>query len=143
MNLRLSGLAAALAISPAAAYAQTPAAAPEPSTATVLQTIERTNADQPILLPQGPVQVVISRVTILAGASLPVHKHLFPRYAQVVKGRLRVDDPDTGLSREFKPGDFIVEALDRWHSGTALGGEPVELLVIDQVRPGEPNTIRR
>ena len=142
MNLRLSGLAAALAISPAAAYAQTPAAA-EPSTATVLQTIERTNADQPILLPQGPVQVVISRVTILAGASLPVHKHLFPRYAQVVKGRLRVDDPDTGLSREFKPGDFIVEALDRWHSGTALGTEAVELLVIDQVRPGEPNTIRR
>jgi quercetin dioxygenase-like cupin family protein len=142
MNLRLSALGV-LAMLPAIAYGQTPAAPAEPSTATVLQTFDRTNAGQPIVLPQGPVQVVISRVTILAGASLPVHKHLFPRYAQVVSGRLRVDDPETGQSREFKPGDFIVEALDRWHSGTALGTEPVELLVIDQVRPGEPNTIRR
>ena len=135
MIWRISALVVVLAVFPAHAQDQ--------PTATVVQTLETTNAGQPILLPQGPVQVVVSRVVIPRGASLPVHKHLYPRYAHVVSGRLRVDDTDSGASREFKPGDFIVEALDRWHSSTALGEEPVELLVIDQVKPGEVNSVRR
>jgi quercetin dioxygenase-like cupin family protein len=132
-------LAAALALA-----AMTGAVAQEGgAVATPLTTATTTNSGQPILLPQGPVQVQVSTVVIPAGASLPVHKHPYPRYAYVQAGRLKVVNIDTGGEVEFGPGGFIVEALGQWHTGVALGTEDVRLLVIDQVEPGQANTIRR
>jgi quercetin dioxygenase-like cupin family protein len=117
-----------------------PAAAQE---ATVLGRFEATNSGQAILLPQGPAAVTVSRVVIAAGSSLPVHKHPHARYAYVESGQLRVSNLDTGGTKEFGPGDTIIEARGQWHTGTALGAAPVVLLVIDQTPPGETNTIRR
>ncbi len=100
-----------------------------------------TNTGQPIVLPQGPVQVSAQIVTIPAGSALPVHKHPYPRYGYVQQGRVRVINSDTGEAVEFGPGDFIVESLGQWHTGLALGEEDVKLLVIDQSEPGHGNVV--
>jgi quercetin dioxygenase-like cupin family protein len=91
-----------------------------------------TSSGQPIVLPQKDAQVVVSAYEIAPGAVLPVHKHPFPRYAYVQAGNLRVTNNDTGKSEDFKPGDFIVEAVGQWHFGT-----------IDMVEKGKPNTVLR
>ena len=119
------------------------ASAQEAAVATPLSTAVTTNSGQPIALPQGPVQVSVSRVVIPAGSKLPVHRHPYPRYAYVEAGRIRVTNVDTGGEVEFAPGGFIVEAIGQWHTGLALGTEDVRLLVIDQHPPGETNTVRR
>ena len=119
-----------------------PALAQAPE-AHVLGTYDKTNTGQPILNLEGPLTLTVSRVTIPAGASLPVHKHPFQRYAYVEAGSIVVRNLDTGTSVEFKPGDTIVEARGQWHTGTALGKEPVVLLVIDQTPPGAVNMERK
>lgn len=131
-------LLAALALAACAS-----ASAQEQAVTTPLTTAVTTNSGQPILLPQGPMQVSVSRVVIPAGAKLPVHKHPYTRYAYVEAGRIRVSNLDTGGDVEFSPGGFIVEAVGQWHTGEALGPEDVSLLVVDQHPAGEATTIRR
>ncbi|GAB1583169.1 MULTISPECIES: cupin domain-containing protein [Phyllobacteriaceae] len=106
----------------------------------ILET-DRTTSGQIISLPQGNVQVIVSKYEIAPGAELPIHKHSYPRYGYVLAGMLRVSNQDTGKSRVFKTGEFIVEAIDQWHQGTNIGSTPLELLVIDQVEEGKSNII--
>ena len=109
------------------------------STNKPIAALTQTNTGQPILLPQGPLQVTVTEVNIAAGASLPVHRHPYQRYAYVLGGKLKVVNTETGAEQIFEPGGFIVEALGQWHYGTALGTEPVKLLVIDQGPKGAAN----
>lgn len=102
-----------------------------------------TSSGQPIVLPQKDAQVIVSTYEIAPGAVLPVHKHPFPRYAFVQAGNLRVTNNDTGKSEDFKPGDFIIEAVGQWHFGTNTGKDAVKLLVIDMVEKGKANTVLR
>ena len=102
-----------------------------------------TSTGQPITLPRGNVEVAASIFDIAPGATLPVHKHPFPRYAYVLAGTLEVTNVDTGKSDIFKAGDFIVEMVDQWHQGSNIGAGPVKLLVIDQVEAGAKATILR
>jgi quercetin dioxygenase-like cupin family protein len=99
-----------------------------------------TSSGQPIVLPKD-AQLNVAIFDIPPGATLPVHKHPFPRYAYVLAGTLKVTNQDAGRADTFKKGDFIVEAVDQWHLGTAVGDEPVKLLVIDMVEKGQNNTI--
>lgn len=105
----------------------------------VLSTTQ-TAAGQPIVLPDDP-QVLVSTYDIAPGAKLAVHKHPFPRYAYVLSGRLRVTYQETGTTQDYAAGAFIVEMLDAWHFGEAIGSDPVRLLVIDQVEEGRSNTV--
>lgn len=98
---------------------------------------------QPITLPQKNAQVLVSIYDIPAGATLPVHKHPFPRYAYVLAGTLRVTGSETGKSITYNAGDFIVEMIGHWHQGANIGSTPVKLLVIDQVEEGAQNTVLR
>lgn len=118
-----------------------PALAAEPVTVTELLSTQATASGQPILLPQHDMRLIVSRFLIPPGATLPVHKHPWPRYAYVLAGHLRVTLTATSQVFEYQPGDFIVEAQDQWHFGTAIGTEPVTLLVIDQVESGHANTV--
>ena len=102
-----------------------------------------TATGQPITLPQKNAQVLVSSYEIPPGATLPVHKHPFPRYAYVLAGNLQVTNVDTGKSNTYKTGDFIVEMIDQWHQGANIGADPVKLLVIDQVEEGTQNTVLR
>ncbi len=104
---------------------------------------DTTNSGQPILLPQGPVQLTVSRVTIPAGGGLPVHKHPFQRFGYVESGSIRVTNADTGHVIEYRAGQVIVEGRDQWHSGLVVGDQPVLLLVFDQTPPGQPNMVAK
>jgi quercetin dioxygenase-like cupin family protein len=132
---RLAALALAL-VAPAAL------AQPAPVTTPVGQ-FDTTLSGQPIALPQGPVRVSVSETVIPAGASLPEHRHPYPRFIRVLEGEIAVKNLDTGETRALKAGDFAVEALGQWHTGQALGKGPARLLVIDQAPPGAGNMERR
>lgn len=115
----------------------------QPVVVTPIKSTALTSTGQPIVLPQGEVEVAASIFEIAPGATLPVHKHPFPRYAYVLAGTLVVTNVDTGHSDTFKAGDFIVEMVDQWHQGSNIGPDPVKLVVIDQVAKGSPATVMR
>jgi len=116
--------------------------APAPQS-TVLNRSAATITGQPIAMPAPGFEVVISRTEIPAGGVLPMHRHPWPRYAIVEQGRLRVRYEEAGLAREFAPGEAVIEAIGQWHEGEVVGAEPVRLIVIDHVPPGETNMVRR
>lgn len=132
-------LAAALSVT--AAYALD--ASGTPVVVTPLASRTETASGQPITLPQKNVQVLVSSFEIAPGATLPVHKHPFPRYAYVQRGTLQVTNVETGKSTTYKSGDFIIEMIGQWHQATNVGADPVKLLVIDQVEEGTKNTVLR
>lgn len=139
-------LVACMAIVSGQALAEAPTAPPATTSrggASVKQIFRSgtTATGQPIVLPQENAQVAVSRYEIPPGAVLPVHKHPFPRYAYVLAGNLRVTTGDGSRSFTYGPGDFVVEMLDAWHSGEAIGPETVKLLVIDQVEGNAGNVI--
>ncbi|MBP7817950.1 MAG: cupin domain-containing protein [Phenylobacterium sp.] len=132
-------LAAALALAAGPAAAQT---APG-SVARPVAQVNTTQSGQPILLPQGPVQVTVTETSVPAGGAITPHKHPFPRYAYVLEGALKVTNLDTGTVTMLKAGDFAVEARDQWHSAEPLNGQGAKLLVIDQTPPGQVNMVRK
>jgi quercetin dioxygenase-like cupin family protein len=101
-----------------------------------------TSTGQSIVLPKD-AQVNVAIFDIAPGATLPVHKHPFPRFGYVLAGTLKVTYEDTGRSDTYKTGDFIVEAVGQWHMGTNFGDSPVKLLVIDIVDKDQTNTITK
>ena len=105
--------------------------------------INTTMSGQPILLPQGPVQVTVTETSVPAGGLIAPHKHPFPRYAYIMEGALKVTNLDTGTVTMLKAGDFSVEALDQWHKAEPQDGKGAKLLVIDQTAPGQVNMVRK
>ena len=112
-----------------------------PVVVTPVKTTAVTSTGQPLVLPQKNVEVGASIYDIAPGATLPVHKHPFARYAYVLAGTLQVTNVDTGKSDVFKAGDFIVEMIDQWHRGSNIGADPVKLVVIDQIEAGAEATV--
>ena len=112
-----------------------------PVVVTPVKTTAVTSTGQPLILPQKNVEVTASIYDIAPGATLPVHKHPFARYAYVLAGTLQVTNVDTGKSDVFKAGDFIVEMIDQWHRGSNIGTDPVKLVVIDQIEAGAEATV--
>ena len=112
-----------------------------PVVVTPVKTTAVTSTGQPLILPQKNVEVSASLYDIAPGATLPVHKHPFARYAFVLAGTLQVTNVDTGKSDVFKTGDFIVEMIDQWHRGSNIGADPVKLVVIDQIEAGAEATV--
>jgi quercetin dioxygenase-like cupin family protein len=124
----------ALLATPAVAAAQ-----PAPPIATITETL----SGQPISAPAGRLTVTISETRLAPGGTLPVHKHPYARIVQVLEGRLRVANLDTGQAREVAAGDWLVDAIDQWHEAAVVGDAPVRLLVIDQAPPGAAVTVLR
>jgi quercetin dioxygenase-like cupin family protein len=102
-----------------------------------------TSSGQPIVLPRGKIQLITSIYEIQPGAKLPEHEHNSQRYGYLLSGRLRITNTETSKSVEYKSGDFIVESRGQWHKAENIGTEPIKLLVIDQVEPGEKTTVLR
>jgi len=102
-----------------------------------------TSAGQKIVLPKKGAELVASIFEIPPGAHLPEHEHPYPRYGYILSGSLRVTDTETGRSKTYRSGDFVLEAVGRWHTGANAGVEPTRLLVIDIVQNGHTNTVLR
>ena len=115
----------------------------EAVTVTPLTSRSETASGQPITLPQKDVRVVVSIFEIAPGASLPVHKHPYARYAYVEAGKLEVTGTETGQATTYGQGDFVVEMIDQWHHARNVGDNPVRLLVIDQIEGEVENTLLR
>jgi quercetin dioxygenase-like cupin family protein len=104
-------------------------------------TTSTTAIGQPISLPKTNAEIHVSIYEIPVGATLPVHKHPYHRYAYVLAGRLRVVATDSARTFDYAAGDMVIEIVDAWHYGVNIGEVPVRLLVIDQVEPGQGNTV--
>jgi quercetin dioxygenase-like cupin family protein len=115
----------------------------ESVTVNPLLTTSVTSSGQPIVLPQGNVQLITSMYEIPPGAKLPEHEHNSQRYGYLLAGQLRITNTETGKSQEYRPGDFIVESRGQWHKAENIGVEPIKLLVIDQIKPGESTVVLR
>ncbi len=112
-------------------------------TVSPLLTTSVTATGQPSVLPQGDVQLIASMYEIPPGAKLPEHEHNSQRYGYLLAGQLRVTNTETGESKEYKAGDFIIESRAQWHKAENIGTEPIKLLVIDQIKPGESTVVLR
>ncbi|WP_309087477.1 cupin domain-containing protein [Phenylobacterium sp.] len=120
-----------------------PAAAQPAPVTRPMAAIDATLTGQPITAPTGRLRVTVSETTLAPGGKLAAHKHPYPRVVQILSGRLRVTNLDTGTVSEPKPGDWMVDAVDQWHEAIVLGDEPVRILTIDQAPPGATVTIPR
>ena len=110
---------------------------------TPLVSTTTTWSGQALALPQGAVELKASHVVMPVGFALAPHKHPYPRYVFIKSGRLSVSNEVTGATREFGPGEVLVEAIDQWHTGKVVGDEPVVLTVIDQTPPGVTNVVQK
>ena len=126
-------LAAALIATAATAQVPPPAGAPV--------TIDATLTGQPLRAPAGDLRVTVTQTVLPPGGRLAAHKHPYPRVVNLLAGRLRVTNLDTGQVRELTAGDWVVDAVDQWHEAVALGDEPARVLTVDQAPPGAAVTI--
>jgi len=126
----------------ALAASSTYAAGSKPVVTPVLTT-DVTASGQPFTFPAKDAQVVVSTYEIPAGAALPQHKHLFPRFGYMLAGTLQVTNAETGKSELYKAGDFIPEAIGQWHQGANVGTDTAKLVVIDVIEKGQSNTVLR
>ena len=134
--------AVALLILASAAAAGSPAPAQLPATTPIVRT-ETTVTGQPLRVPPSPFELVVSRVELPAGGTVPVHQHPWQRYVYVEAGAIRVTNHDTGTISDFTAGQMIVEAVGQWHEGRVTSPGPARLIVIDQAPPGTSNSIPR
>jgi quercetin dioxygenase-like cupin family protein len=116
------------------------AAAAQPVTTPIVRT-ETTVTGQPLRVPPSPFQLVVNRVDLPAGGTIPTHRHPWPRYVYVEAGAIRVTNHDAGTVSDFTAGQVIVEAVDQWHEGRVIGDAPARLIVFDQAPPGAANAI--
>ncbi len=126
-----------LTVCAAPAQAQVP---PEPGKPVV---VDKTASGQAIKAAPGEVRYTITQGVIPVGGGVAAHKHPYPRLVNVLAGRLKVTNLDTGEVRELKTGDWLVDPVEQWHETAVLGDEPVRLLTIDQTPPGVAATIPR
>lgn len=109
---------------------------------TPLLTTVTTANGQPIILPRGRARLIVSTYVIAPYARLPVHRHLYPRYAYVLDGQLRVTEIKTHRKFDYKKGDFVAEMIGAEHFGENTGDIPLRLLVIDLVPKNVSNNSR-
>ena len=129
-------IAAAAAVAVLFASTTVSAAAPPPNPFES----DRTMADQPLTVPEGPLQVNVQSTVLQAGDKIPVHMHFWPRYVYVQSGTVEVTLIDSKVTQQFGKGDVIVEPIGLWHKGVAIAG-PVTLVSVEQVPPGRVNKI--
>jgi quercetin dioxygenase-like cupin family protein len=131
--------------SPAHSQQQTDVTMQQQTGVTIKQLLSTTttSAGQKIVLPKKGAELIASIFEIPPGAHLPEHEHPYPRYGYILSGSLRVTDTETGQSKMYRSGDFVLESVGRWHTGANAGEQPTRLLVIDIVQNGHTNTVLR
>jgi quercetin dioxygenase-like cupin family protein len=132
-------LAAAPAPPPAPAPVPAPVPVPVPVPKVIIETAT-TMAQQPLLLPQGPVQVSATRIVMATGAGVGTHMHFWARYVYVESGEVEVTLTDSGTTSKFITGQMIVEPIGKWHSVKALADSV--LIAVEQIPPWRCNTVK-
>ncbi|WP_353115527.1 cupin domain-containing protein [Nitratidesulfovibrio sp.] len=92
--------------------------------------------------PQGQPQVTILRITIPAGARLPLHHHPVINAGVLTRGQLVVVTED-GKELRLAAGDPIVEVVNTPHLGFNPGSEPAEIIVFYAGQAGTPLAVKQ
>ena len=85
-------------------------------------------------------EVTILKVTIPPGKSTGWHKHLFPVFAYVLKGKLTVA-LENEKTLEFSEGSSFAEVLNTFHNGTNKENENVVLIAFYMGEKGKPLSV--
>ena len=126
-------------VAAAAAILFTSTAAPAAAPPNPFQS-DHTMANQPLVVPEGPLQVNVETTVLKITDKIPVHMHFWPRYVYVQKGTVEVTLIDSKVTQQFSTGDVIVEPIGLWHKGAVIAA-PAILVSVEQVPPGRVNKI--
>lgn len=74
-------------------------------------------------------EVTVLRITIPPKTTLPMHKHPVINAGYMVEGHLTVHTEKPGEILKLKPGDAIIELVDKWHYGVNETDKPVVIVV--------------
>ena len=91
--------------------------------------------------PEGQPEVTILKITIPAGAKIPLHQHPYINAGVLIKGELTVLT-QTGDKLIITAGDQIVEVVNKWHKGQNSGNVPAEIIVFYAGIEGQPITVK-
>lgn len=91
--------------------------------------------------PQGKPEITILKITIPAGAELPLHQHPVINAGVLLEGELTVHT-QAGKTLKLKAGDPIVEVVNTWHYGKNEGEDPAVIIVFYAGEKGKEITIK-
>lgn len=86
--------------------------------------------------PRGTPEVAVLKITIAPGQQLPMHKHPVINAGVILSGELTVFTEDN-KTLHLKPGEALIELVDKWHYGKNEGKVPVEIVVFYASAVGE------
>ena len=95
---------------------------------TLLQSTLSWNGDPLPAYPEGTPEVSILKFTIPAGATLPSHLHTVINAGILLSGNLTVVSEDQD-ELHLKPGDTLIELVNKYHQGRNTGDEPAVIVV--------------
>lgn len=113
-----------------------------PRSELLLDAQANTVLDQLLAYPQdAQAQVSSSIITIPPGVETGLHRHDAPMYAYILEGELTVTY-DGGITKVYRAGDAIMEAVGTAHNGANAGDVPVKVLVVNMGAEGVANTVK-
>ena len=90
--------------------------------------------------PQGQPEIKILKIKIPAGVTLPWHYHPVINAAVILDGTLELY-LQNGSKKRYESGDTLIEVVNTLHSGKAVGGKDVHLIVFYAGEKGQQTTI--
>lgn len=95
---------------------------------------------EPLVFPEGPVDITAAIVKIPPGGTTGWHSHEVPLFAHVLEGELTVDYGSKG-TRTYRAGDSVLEAMNWPHNGTNTGNVPMRLIAVYMGGGDKANTV--
>ena len=106
---------------------------------TLVQSTKSWNGDALPGYPSGTPEISILKFTIPAGATLPSHMHSVINAGILLSGNLTVISEDQE-ELHLKPGDTLIELVDKFHKGQNTGEEAAVIVVFYAGIEGEKFT---
>ncbi|MCF7869218.1 MAG: cupin domain-containing protein [Candidatus Cloacimonetes bacterium] len=91
--------------------------------------------------PQIKPEITILKITVPAGAELPMHQHPVINAGVLLEGELTVHTK-AGKTLILKAGNPIVEVVNTWHFGKNEGEEPAVIIVFYAGEEGKEITVK-
>lgn len=92
--------------------------------------------------PAGQPEITVARITIPPRSTLAWHKHPSINAGYLLSGALTVVSED-GRQLTLKPGDALIELVDKYHHGRNDGDDPAEIIVFYAGKYGLPLSVAR
>ncbi len=92
--------------------------------------------------PSGQPEITVIKVSIPPHSTLAWHKHPSINAGYLLSGTLTVVSED-GKQLVLKPGDALIELVDKYHCGRNDGGDPAEIVVFYAGKHGVPLSAAR